>query len=172
MDFLRLCEKTRDSLGLQYELPFMSHISWSDISKRDISDPDIPTGEELLVKEKDDQSQEWIYSDFEINTCKNLLDFGSGPGLVWMIAVIHFLKHCVKIIRRQMSRTGMPEPLTESRCVLLFAGYNHKPVWSGDGLMNETDRKFFKALLKEKYSGMMRDLGTLKSNSMQVTSAE
>lgn len=79
-EFLRLCEKTRDSLGLQYELPFMSHISWSDISKRDISDPDIPTGEELLVKEKDDQSQEWIYSDFEINTCKNLLDFGSGPG--------------------------------------------------------------------------------------------
>ena len=38
--------------------------------------------------------------------------------------------------------------------------------------MNETDRKFFGALLKEKYAGMMRDLGTLKSNSMHVTSAE
>ncbi|MCZ6634100.1 MAG: TraR/DksA C4-type zinc finger protein [bacterium] len=38
--------------------------------------------------------------------------------------------------------------------------------------MNETDRKFFEALLKEKYAGMKRDLGTLESNLMRVTSAE
>ena len=38
-------------------------------------------------------------------------------------------------------------------------------------MMNETDLKFFKDLLEEKTTGMMRDLGTLKSNSMHVTSA-
>ena len=82
-EFKKLCQKTLDTLGAdQSHLPFMTGIYWSDISKRDPEDPDQPTGNVITTSEPSKENPEHtaFSSEYDINKCENLLDFGSGTG--------------------------------------------------------------------------------------------
>ena len=79
-EFLKHCEKTTKNLGEQIRLSFTWKIEWFDLSKRDSKDPEKETGKETDIKETDDAGRIWMSTDYDIDKCTNLLDFGSGSG--------------------------------------------------------------------------------------------